>query len=904
MATTKQSEKSKLHRVNSTAEPEAVNVEMMKTVWADNCGPFGHGTRIGVRPNGTEVFELNWVLAGGKKALLYRPPSTYSRRHRGTSQNDTTALRSSLVDHPNTKTTRLHLPSFGSVNGSNTGMRQRIITETKAKKKLAPESQKLAWDHYLQHRPIRNEETDTPLGFDQDDNGNIIRDPVTGKPSHSCCKWGSSIRSVQIEEFSDLGPGLALTFRFMLNGGWGFLAAFLLSCIGWGLQVANPKNHRWVTVSWMTDLLLVFAFTVWMVWLRRDMVLHDEEVDSKDITSSDYSVKISNLPADATADELAVYFSQFGELHKDVEAPANLYDNDFDRTGVSVVRNDASFIGAAFALVECDEEVHSTAPENVKARQAVAEKRKRLVAKYNELRNPKDYKYTCAGVAFVTFRYQDGAEACRRGLRTGNFRYHLTHGANGLDRSTKRIETIPYRNGAADTTCGELSCEIAPDPSDLLWRNLQNSKCTIITRQIFIGGVSMIYLFGLAILMAFFAAHAREYQKPTTRPPFNIGLLAVLGNVACCLTSIVLLMPIISTFEGVHSRSMLEIIAFLKLGFFQTMGVVVGTLYVYSLDEESADKRAFSSEQLAHVGSGLPTSNCSIPRFYFNTTTNNGTRPVPRGWENVYDLDPRSCKAFTLHLFGTGMGGYLIGTLIADILLINMIDFLCPPWWIETMNAIKKTFQIDLNKIYEGVDYKPFLRYQILLKFLMTAMFLSHIDNPRILYLWVAICFWQSFEIDRYCYVLRYRTPPYYSSKMYQIVIIYVLPIALIVHGFMHVFFFGLDWKWSKENGLDVFLFRDGWPQIMMCVIVLIFLIVWFLPLKFWRFGVHPDQTKYEKDDVVRAEALTKSGGDLDFSHALTCHEDDHSISHLKFVNVEKYIPNPIRREFGVLKLN
>ena len=92
-------------------------------------------------------------------------------------------------------------------------------------------------------------------------------------------------------------------------------------------------------------------------------------------------------------------------------------------------------------------------------------------------------------------------------------------------------------------------------------------------------------------------------------------------------------------------------------------------------------------------------------------------------------------------------------------------------WWflfcrVETSQAVLKTFQIDVNKIYEGVDYKPFLRYQILLKFLFTALFLSHIDNPRIMYFWVAACFWQSLEIDRYCYVLRYRKPPYFDSNM------------------------------------------------------------------------------------------------------------------------------------------
>lgn len=217
------------------------------------------------------------------------------------------------------------------------------------------------------------------------------------------------------------------------------------------------------------------------------------------------------------------------------------------------------------------------------------------------------------------------------------------------------------------------------------------------------------------MVMAFFAAHSREYSKHGL---ISLGLLGILGNVLCCVTSIVLLMPILSTFEGVHSRSELEIITFLKVGFFQTMGVVVGTLYVFSLDENAADSRAFSTMQIQAIGSGLPTSNCNIRRFtmYNNLSSlvDSGKAElssIPLHLIGVSNLDPDSCFAYTLHLFGSGMGAYLIGTLIADLALINMIDFLCPPWWVETANAVYKHFQIDVNKIYEGVDYKPFLRY-------------------------------------------------------------------------------------------------------------------------------------------------------------------------------------------------
>ena len=661
-------------------------------------------------------------------------------------------------------------------------------------------------------------------------------------------------------------------------------------------------------------------------------------VAEKDITASDFSVKISGVPKDATALELATHFSQFGELYRSKDLQPNLFDNAFDQTGVSLVRNDAAFIKATFDLIECKAHISELAvddAEDMKKKIKLDLQLEQFQGTYDALRAQ---DYHCAGTAFVSYMYQDGRNACLAGTKHGTFSKRIDHGVGSTFQCEQKM-TNKYKHNVL------LTAEIAPDPNDLLWKNLQNSQCNILTRQCIIGTVSFFYLMLLGMVMAYFAAHSREYSKHGL---ISLGLLGILGNVLCCVTSIVLLMPILSTYEGVYQRSTLEIITFLKVGFFQTMGVVIGTLYVFSLDEPAADGRAFSNAQLGAVGSGLPTTNCSIRRFQ-NTTLGAG---------NVTLLDADSCFAYTLHLFGSGMGPYLIGTLIADLALINMIDLLCPPWWVETGLAHLKKYQIDVNKIYEGVDYKPFLRYQILLKFLMTALFLSHIDHPRIMYFWVAVCFWQSLEIDRYCYVLRYRTPPYFDSSMINVVIVYALPIGLLIHTAMHLFFFGLDWNWDEHKTtfrLTVALRQGFIPVVTVVFFVLVglFLVVWFLPLKFWLFGtdkwaedehskqgggvssksrphlsrsaskalMRHKQEQQEGDDGTISDAEdTRVAGqlaDLSFSDALQVHADnvaggvgsgdrtnDNIISHLLYIEVRKYIPDPIRREFGVLKLN
>ena len=129
-------------------------------------------------------------------------------------------------------------------------------------------------------------------------------------------------------------------------------------------------------------------------------------------------------------------------------------------------------------------------------------------------------------------------------------------------------------------------------------------------------------------------------------------------------------------------------------------------------------------------------------------------------------------------------------------------------------------YQKDLNKHYEGVDFKPFLRYQILLKFLLVGMTASCIDNPRILTLSVALCYYQCYGIEKFCFLLRYNKPPMFQTQMYEVAIRYGLPLALIIHLFMGYLLFGLtyeyhglgkpgqvgDGKWNYySNGLGIY---------------------------------------------------------------------------------------------------
>jgi hypothetical protein len=188
----------------------------------------------------------------------------------------------------------------------------------------------------------------------------------------------------------------------------------------------------------------------------------------------------------------------------------------------------------------------------------------------------------------------------------------------------------------------------------------------------------------------------------------------------------------------------------------------------------------------------------------------------------------------------------------------------------------------------------------------MVGMTASCIDNPRFLSLFVAICFIQCYGIEKYNFLLRYKDPPAYGAFMYSVVVIYGLPSALLIHCVMAEVMFGFTYGLTEDFSLivennEVNGTRYGTISLVFFFIALAFCIVWILPFKFWEFESTGDKDKVfveEEGSVQRMEA------ELTYYEGLTAVEDKIDITHHRNIKVMKYVPDPTRREFGVLKLN
>ena len=743
------------------------------------------------------------------------------------------------------------------------------VVKRDAHGKLAAESLKYTWQYFLKKRPIMNEQMGVPFGFETDDSGAVRCDEKDGRPIYS---W-NSYKRVEMEEFADLGAGIKLTFDFMWYTGLFFAGAWVLGLFGWILQLADPSNIDWISVTFATDVIFVWCFAGYMIYTRREMVRASHEIDRRNINSSDYAIQVDGLPPDTTEDEIATYFRSFGPLHYDSRPfRPNLYQSRFDQTGVYMVRNDDKLIRAAYSVVEANESILSADPGDSKSIASLTARRKKAVAEWTRR---SELQYVCVGKAFVTFKYNQDQTQC------------LANWA----RNCK-----PFRPGQKQVN---LHVVEAPEPTDILWRNLPISNGEVWVRQMVIGLASFFYLYLVSLVMVYCAAYSKANANDLGKT-----LLGTVGNILCCITSIVLLMPLASVQERVHHRSTLHVVTFLKLAWFQWAGTVFAALYVYGLGDKGLTMAALSNDQIAMWGWGLPTSECNTTRFTTSSTASMTLDPV-----DVASFGAIQCWAYTLHEFGTGIGGFLIGNLIGDVLLINMIDFVCPPWWGDTLGALGGAyFQTDLNRAFRGADFIPFLRYQILLKFLMVGMTVSCVDNPRIITLFVAVCFIQCFGIEKFNFLYRYKTPPKFGAFMYSVVVRFGLPVALLVHLIVVQILFGFTYGLNSDNSLrivdNVVNGTDyGTISAIFFFIGVVFVIVWLLPFAFWNFPhltpkhVDPPGIKAMVDALTFEQALAIGGDDDGCS-------SDHPLRKEKNFEIRKYLPNSTRRTFGVLKLN
>jgi hypothetical protein len=255
-----------------------------------------------------------------------------------------------------------------------------------ARRRIENESLDLAWTHYLRRRPLQDEAREVPRGFeltrDQDGELCVLRKGAQNKPVTTL----KSVAQTKSRHFACLGPGILMTFRFMRFGAWFFLAYSLVNIPSMAVQGLDPTDPKWVGTAMYADVVFMFALALFMVFLRRDVSQETAVIAKESVTTTAYAIKVENVPKDATADELADYFSQFGKLYSQPSPTHNLFNNDFDRTGVSLTKNDSGMIRTGFDLIELIQEKRELGPENSLGKDALLAKERVLMREMDTYR--------------------------------------------------------------------------------------------------------------------------------------------------------------------------------------------------------------------------------------------------------------------------------------------------------------------------------------------------------------------------------------------------------------------------------------------------------------------------------------------------------------------------------------
>lgn len=192
-------------------------------------------------------------------------------------------------------------------------------------------------------------------------------------------------------------------------------------------------------------ITLVFIFATWRLKIFQEKAI--VAIDEDTITASDYSVLVEGIPKDATdPDEIRAFFSRYGEV-ADVAIGLNngrLIDL-FQKRGTLEIQVEEMV--AKFKLYKLQ-----TIQIELKK---LKKKQQKLDAKILALRQKTDFKSI---VAYVTFNEESGQEECLEA-------YSFSLFARLLGRHKGTVKTFRGRY--------HLKVTQAPEPSNVLWENLQ-----------------------------------------------------------------------------------------------------------------------------------------------------------------------------------------------------------------------------------------------------------------------------------------------------------------------------------------------------------------------------------------------------------------------------------------------
>jgi len=548
--------------------------------------------------------------------------------------------------------------------------------------------------------------------------------------------------------------------RLAALGGQAALHALLSTLLGnasLGEGLWTDGAHLF-SASTLCGMFCVYVYWVWSTGLRG----LSAAPEASSARASDFAVRVSCLPR-AYTDPHAVkaHFSFFG--------PIASIALSVDSLPLLRSLERQHRLAAAWRKLHT---MHALLPAAQKARRAPALRRaaERLLVKMTRaratLRAESAAPCVCNGTAFVVFRRRTDAARCVRHfelIRAHERSHHLSVGTN-VD-----FRQLYFR------TAHKLQVSRACEPSDIIWRNLRYSRATMRA-----AGVRTTLLVALFSCLSTAAITVANFMGTS----HSSGAITTVWVTMVIIASNVVIFNLVPYFavrrERHHYRSYQHMHMLLKMTFFQIFNTSVSVLAFLFLtwDVDSNTACPLSS----------PSSGRTRPAF--------ACTHMRLGGPGLLEIDVDAlCVS---HWYSTG-ALVLMNGLFGDLaVILGIIEFVRPEkLFARRVRALHAATQTEMNEGYElDADlYLPF-RYQLTLKVVfLTAMFCPAI--PLLLPFASAFMF-ASHRVDRYNLLRVLKPPPRTTDRTITLSVLYVLPLAVVAHMWMAIFFY------SKQARLDV----------------------------------------------------------------------------------------------------
>ena len=588
-----------------------------------------------------------------------------------------------------------------------------------------------------------------------DQNGNLL--PLTaplacfrvlGAGVHTYLRWCKMMQTVFMVAFAFSLANIVLNAtggELTLNDASGLARFFTATTLG---------NARALNASYgAVEILISIAF-IWGMYQGFTLVIDEEEAAEQrdgddDNTQADCTLMLSNLPPAAIShEELSRWFAEFGEVTHAIVATSIreillrmpqrrlLLDELHEaqaayflarRPKTSWTLTDAFSL---FRRVRQTEEVsssqHRTHPPTLPpSAQAQLEKMKarcemcqtKLADYDRETLAMVRRRHVGTGYAFVTFASRDEAHKCKNLLKSSEYSRQF---------------------------CGRrLNARRAPEPSDVIWENLEVPPRKRRSRQL----ASLAIMFGIALvgtsiitaiaylqgtkILSSFLRFSPDFGGFVLSLLFQLAVAVpvILGNVILFVSVPVLADKIErhTTFSGKEVSIMLQMV------FFQCFNTIIAAL-AFSFNPDIG----FFSRKWYTTGGALITTIALGDAVFIQ---------VLLDWIRVDGLFKRHCLA---HRAKTQLKMDRLFTIEADIYLA--------------------------------------FRCQFCGKFVVIC-FMFGTAIP-LLYFIGALFFWLGSWIDRYNFLRRLAPPPRTDTRLTKTLCLYITPLALALHAMMALFFF------------------------------------------------------------------------------------------------------------------